>query len=71
MEQRKTLFGWPTWSDTQSPRSGAQIRTARDDVHTAYAEMTVVVVQLADVNGIGLEADPFELTASAFAPAMT
>ncbi len=68
MEQRKTLFGWPTWSDTQSPRSGAQIRTARDDVHTAYAEMTVVVVQLADVNGIGLEAVRLRLTAWAFRP---
>jgi hypothetical protein len=68
MEQRKTLFGWPSWSDVQSPWSGAPIRTSRDDVYTAYAETTFAVVQLADVKGIGIEAVRLRLTAWAFRP---
>jgi hypothetical protein len=66
VEQRKTLFGWPVWSDVQPLPTGVRVRTTRHDIHTASAEITRAVVQLADSKGVGLEAVRLRLTAWAF-----
>ena len=52
---RKGLIGWPQWSQPASLEGNRRQPLNRDELHTAAAETTEVVVPLADEHGIGLE----------------
>jgi hypothetical protein len=60
------MLGWPQWSVIAALPSGPRVRTSRGQLHTAAAEVTDAVVQLADENGVGLEGVRFRLKAWAF-----
>jgi hypothetical protein len=64
--QKKTVLGWPDWSAAKKLRSGKNVRTRRDDLHTVAAETTEAIFQLADEGGIGLEGVRLRLKAWAY-----
>ncbi len=66
VEQRKTILGWPEWSDAPTLQSGVKVKTSHDDVHTASTEETEVLFLLAGETGGVLEGVRLRLTAWAF-----
>jgi hypothetical protein len=54
IECKKTVIGWPEWSEVHVLSTGKHVRTPRDDVHTVSAETTEVLWQIADEQEIGL-----------------
>lgn len=66
VERKKTIIGWPEWSDAPALQSGVKVKTPHDDVHTASTEETEVLFLLADEAGAPLEGVRLRLTAWAF-----
>lgn len=66
VQRRKTLLGWPDWSDVATLPTGKNVKTPRDDVHTMSAEITDAVFQLGDEQGVGLEGVRLRLKAWAY-----
>jgi hypothetical protein len=66
LERKKTLVGWPEWPTATPLPTGKRIRTRRDDVRTASAEDTEVLLQFVDTHGIGIEGVRLRLKAWAF-----
>jgi hypothetical protein len=66
LERKKTLVGWPEWPTATPLPTGKRIRSRRDDVRTASAEETEVLLQFVDEHGIGIEGVRLRLKAWAF-----
>lgn len=66
IEQPKTIFGWPEWSDVAPLRPNRRTPSKRSEVLTVSTEITQAIVQLADINGIGLEGVRLRITAWAY-----
>ncbi len=66
VQRKKTVIGWPQWSEVAALPVGKNVRTRRDDIHTVSAETTEVVFQLADERGTGLEGVRLRLKAWAY-----
>lgn len=64
--RKKTIVGWPDWPPLPSLRSGAKVKTPRDDVRTVSTEETEVLFLLADENGVGLEGVRLRLSGWAY-----
>jgi hypothetical protein len=66
VERKKTLIGWPPWSDVEPLPSNSQVRGHRDHLHTVSSEITEALFQLADENGTGLAGVRLRLKAWAY-----
>jgi hypothetical protein len=66
VQQPKTIIGWPDWSGIEALPTGKNVRTRRGDIHTVSAEITEVLFQLSDQNGIGLQGVRLRLKAWAY-----
>jgi hypothetical protein len=66
VQRKKTVLGWPDWSEVATLPMGKNVHTPRDDVHTVSAEITEVLFQLADEGGTGIEGARLRLKAWAY-----
>jgi hypothetical protein len=66
VERKKTLIGWPSWSEVEPLPSNSQVNTHRDHLHTVSAEITEALFQLADESGTGLAGVRLRLKAWAY-----
>jgi hypothetical protein len=65
-EAPKSILGWPSWSKVVPLPTGSRVKTRAGELHTAAAETTEALFQLADATGVGLEGVRLRLTAWAF-----
>lgn len=66
VRQRKTIFGWADWPPVPTLRSGAKVKTPKDDIHTQANDQTEALFQLADEHGVSLEGVRLRLSGWAF-----
>jgi hypothetical protein len=65
-EVKKMFLAWPSWSNVPPLPTGPRVVTRQGELHTAAAERTEAILQLADASGVGLEGVRLRLSAWAF-----
>jgi hypothetical protein len=66
VQQRKTILGWPAWSDPPALPSSKTAPTRRTELHSLAAETIETLIPLADLSGVGLEGVRLGLNAWAY-----
>jgi hypothetical protein len=64
--QRKTIVGWPEWSDPPPLPDPRKAATSRTELHSLSAEITETLIPLADSSGVGLEGVRLRINAWAY-----
>lgn len=64
--QRKTIIGWPVWSDPEPLPNSTKAPTRRSELRSLAAETTETLIPLADSNGVGIEGVRLRINAWAY-----
>ena len=65
-QRKKAVLGWPDWSEAAVLRTGKNVKTSRDDLHTVSAEVTQALFQLGNEQGVHIEGVRLRLKAWAY-----